>query len=326
MTLNSYSYLLCFAALLTTGCVSTQRLGDPQATDGEPGDADTSGETSHGERTSTASGTSVGDTDIGTGDPTAPTSSTTTPDLETGSSTEGETDGSEEQCSDWQPPPFDCPEQGDARAGLEVAPEEFPNFDFGGVFTDGIPCEVIALSSDDIDRWTVGLQCDELQTEFTYVSAAPYVSPPLEIGTQVIYTGVDSLDRPNFEPSVSLHSPRGDLLMAFVDHDDLRDSIAVELAPLQVAFDGTGCSGVPDQKNAECNPGESVLRARSTVSINGEQALELADGASGTVTVEGTTYRVTVDEAARIVCWDEGCFGDESGPYDRLRMLVVAEP
>ncbi len=315
MTLISRaSYLLCSAFLVLPGCVSSQLLGDPEATDGGSGGAETAGSTTGGEATSTASGSTEGGSNT-TVDPTAQTSSTTAPDPETESST----DGSGELCSDWTPPPFDCPEQGESRAGLVAA--AFDGFEFA----ESLPCEVIALASDDIDRWQVRLQCEDTVIEFDYVSAAPYIDPPVGIGTQVLYTGVEFEESPNFEPSVALHSPDGDLILAYVDHFSLQQPLPIDLAPLEFEFAATGCPAFGTDE-AFCEDGESIVAARVSVVIDAEQPLEIADGNSGTVTVEGTTYRVTVGEASRIVCWDESCAGDESGPTDRLRMLVVALP
>lgn len=53
-------------------------------------------------------------------------------------------------------------------------------------------------------------------------------------------------------------------------------------------------------------------------------------GASGAF-VEGPranssrSRATTMETAARIACSDEGRFGDESGPYDELRVQTVAE-
>ncbi len=386
MTLSSRSLLLlCTVPLVGVACVSTQKLGDPQATDGGSGGVDTSDSapTEGSETDDESMGSSGVDGSIhdrcielvwscpsddlvclpeglcvpcaGLGEspasaegghcceglvqdesgtmclPNPDTDSCLAPGDICGYSgvtqpcCEGsicnpatdlcESDGTAglEVCGDFSPPPVDCPEEGESSAAL--VPEIDKGFDYG----QDESCSVVSL----IDESMVGLVCDDIFPVFSYESS-PALSLPFDVGADVVYTAVDT-QSPNDEPSVTLHTPEGGLLFAYVDALELDNDLPVDISPLSVSIFGTGCSGF-DANAVICDvEGESIVSARVLVSIEGGDApLELATGQSGEVTVGGVTYDVIVEQADRVVCWDDSCAGDESGPWDHLRMLVVA--
>lgn len=218
-----------------------------------------------------------------------------------------------EVCGDFSPPPVDCPEEGESTAIL--VPEIDKGFDFG----EDEACSVVSILGESM----IGLICDDIFPVFSYESS-PALSIPFDVGVDVVYTAVES-ESPNAEPSVSLHTPEGELLFAYVHDLELGGDLPVDLSPLSVSIFGTGCAGV-DASAVICDvEGESIVSARVLVSIEGGDApLELVTGQSGEVTVDDVTYDVIVAQADRIVCWDDSCAGDESGPWDHLRMLIVA--
>lgn len=226
-----------------------------------------------------------------------------------------EPDGSAglEVCGDFTPPPIECPEEGDATATL------VPEFDKGFGYGENVPCSVVSI----VGGSTVGLACDDAFPVFSYESS-PGLSLPFDVGVDVVYTAVDNRS-PNDGPSVTLRTPEGGLLFAYVDHIELDSDAPVDISPLSVSILGTGCSGF-DANAVICDvEGESIVSARVLASIEGGDApLELGTGQSGEVTVGGVNYDVIVEQADRVVCWDDSCAGDESGPWDHLRMLIVA--
>jgi len=221
-----------------------------------------------------------------------------------------------EVCGDFSPPPIECPEEGTGTATLTPDPDN--DFEYG----DEEDCSVISVTGD-AGMETVGLMCGDLFPVFT-VQSSPALEFPVVPGVDVVYTAVDT-PHPNPEPSVTLHTPEGGLLFAYVNDLDLENDLSVDISPFSVSILGTGCQGF-DASAVGCGvEGESIAAARVLVSIEGGDApLELGSGQSGEVTVGALTYDVTIEQADRIVCWDDSCAGDESGPWDHLRMLVVA--
>jgi hypothetical protein len=331
MTLNFHSVVLLSLAALCSGCVDSQLLGDPEGTGGEGETEGVMGSTGTPEGGTDPEGTESGSSsESGTTDDPGSClpegaacaaqlfecceGTTCSPD--TGLCEIGDNVG-EDLCSDYAPPPAECPEQGETRVGLDVD----ASFSYG----ESIPCDVVSLESDEVDRWTVGLNCDDLFPTFTYQSAAPYLGPPIDVGASVLYTAVDDGTMPMRDASVALHTPEGELLFAYVDAFDLDVALPVDIAPLEVAFAGTGCAGF-DAGAALCDvKGESIVGARVSVGIGADDPVSIADGNSASVTVGDAQYRVSVGEATQIVCTNGSCASDESGPYDRLRMLIVAE-
>lgn len=220
-----------------------------------------------------------------------------------------------EVCGDFSPPPIECPEEGTATAVLTPDPDnEF-------VYGDEEACEVTSVEGDT-GMETVALMCGDTASVFSFQSS-PALLFPVGLG-DFWYTAVDT-PHPNPEPSVTLHTPDGRLVFAYVNDLDLANELSVDVSPLSVSILGTGCPGF-DANAVECDAEDkSAVSARVLVSIEGGDApLELGSGQSGEVTVDSLTYDVIIEQAERIVCWDEGCSGDKSGPWDHLRMLIVA--
>ena len=233
-----------------------------------------------------------------------------------------ESDGqTAEVCADFTPPPIECPEVGAGSAALVdigrdglfegVAFEQADRCLVGDVLPGPEPSEVIAID------------CGAFTSTFSFVSE-PGLFSGLEAGDPVAYAAIDT-QHPNPEPSISIHAPDGTLRFAFVDDRDLSNGVQTELGDFEVTIAGTGCTGF-DAGAVACEvDGESIVGARVEVGLTaGDQSLQLSQGHSGEITVGDVTYDVVVDRAERIVCWDDSCAGDESGPSDRLRMLIVA--
>lgn len=385
MTLASRSLVfLCTLPLAGLGCVSTQQLGDPQASEGGSGGADTddTGPTEGFETDDDSMGSSGTDGSIhddcielvwscpsddlvclpqglcvpcaGLGenpasaqgghccdglvqdangtmclpdpDPNACLaqgdicgfSGTTQPCCE-GSVCNAATDlcesdgGAElEVCSDFTPPPIECPPEGEL--GARLTPEFQKGFEYG----EEESCSVLSL----VDGSIVGLNCGDTFPVFSYEST-PVLAFPVDVGADVIYTAVEPLDV-NSDPSVTLRAPEGGLLFAYVDHQNFSTELAVDISPLSFSILGTGCQGF-DAGAPGCVEGDSVVSARVLVSLEGgDEPLELGGGDTGEVTVDGVTYDVIIEQADRIVCWDDSCAGSKGGPRDNLRMLIVA--
>ncbi|MEM6294436.1 MAG: hypothetical protein AAGA54_24395 [Myxococcota bacterium] len=303
------------SSLALVGCVSTQVLGDPQATDGGSGGGDSGGGDSGGLGSSDGSSTAAeSSTEGGT---------TTTVSSTDGDSTEGDTDtaGEAQMCSEFTPPPIDCPEVGDGSAQLvdvggdgtfdTVALEQSQTCVVGDALPGPVAGEVIAID------------CGDFTSTFSFASEPDLLSG-LEVGESVGYAAVDT-EHPNPEPSIAIYDPDGTLRFAFVDERNLDNGIQTSLGNLEVSVLGTGCAGFDAQAVVCGVDGELILGARVSVALTaGDQSLELSEGEQGEIIVGDVTYDVIIDQAERIVCWDESCAGDESGPWDRLRMLIVA--
>lgn len=223
-----------------------------------------------------------------------------------------ESDGSAglEVCGDFTPPPIECPLEGDL--GARLTPEK--GFEYG----DEESCTVQSLVAGSI----VGLNCGDTFPVFSY-ETSPVLGFPVDVGADVIYTAVEPLDV-NSDPSVAVRAPEGGLLFAYLDHQNFSREPAVDISPLSFSILGTGCQGF-DAGAPGCVEGDSVVSARVLVSLEGgDEPLELGGGDTGEVTVDGVTYDVVIEQADRIVCWDDSCAGSKGGPRDNLRMLIVA--
>ncbi len=303
--------LVLAALALPGGCVAEKSLGDPEATDGAEG-----------------SGT---DATAPTGTPGSMTNaSSTTPDSQTtdtptqgDSETDGDTDVGDTDtltpgmCGDYAPPPIECEPAGEGQAS------------FLGEWTDDqtdTPCTVTAVETDDTDGETITLDCGFGPILVGYTSA-PYLAAPVAANDQVLFSFQDYEESPNLEASFSLSSPEGELLLAFLTYTNIGSEPLLDLGDIEVAFAGTGCFGV-EVPAALCErDDQSIVSARVDVDVTlGDEQLFLSQGGSGTLTSGPMNYGVGVGHADRIVCWDDGCAGDESGPYDFVELLIVAQP
>lgn len=320
--------VLCLSSL-SAGCLAPQSLGDPEGTDG--GDGTSGG--SESDSSGSASGDGVSGSEKSTGtkpdeclpqgsvcpDPTGLSEccGAATCSADTGLCEAQGTKGGG-VCGDFTPPPLDCPAPGDTQVFLS---SEEPL-----TYAESRPCQVDSLDPDGRERWTVSLLCDDELLEFTYVSWAPYIWPPVEIGAPVLYTAVDLEGVPGVDASVTLRAPDGRLLFAFIEHLDLAEALSVDIAPLELSFAATGC-GAFDAGPVSCaEEGESIAAARVSVEVGPGELASVTDGNSETFVLEDAQYRVSVAEATRLVCQDESCVLEELVPPDRLRMLIVAEP
>lgn len=337
MTLTSRALTLLCLSSLSAGCLAPQVLGDPQET-GTETDGGGGGETEgNASTTSVTEGMSgPAETDAGSesteGKPDecipqgsacpsedgfAECCGATVCSAETGRCEPTGTGSGGEVCGDYAPPPVDCPAQGDIDISFEPGESFF--------LADSRPCQVTAVSGENVAGWTVALGCDDEFAEFTYASGMPNSEPVFEVGASVLYSAADRKDIPFPNTSVALHDSDGRLLLAYIDAFGAGAELPLDLAPLEISLAGTGCFGF-NAGAALCDvEGESIAAARISVEVGPGDPVSIADGNSASIVLD-MPYFVTVGEATRIVCWDDSCVGDEGGPHDRLRLLVVAQP
>src|SRR5690606_13540967 len=128
-------------------------------------------------------------------------------------------------------------------------------------------------------------------------------------------------------PSFVLRRPdTGAILLAQIDAvGHSRDpDVDVDLSPLVVTALESGCEY--RDVSEDCDDG-SILSHRVSLSIEGpEGAISLFDGHHADLPDGSHGMAVIVNRAQRITCWDETCTGDDSGPFDVTRMLVLPNP
>lgn len=324
--------LFCLlGAGLTTACVTDKELGDLEedtesgTTEGDPGSS--SNETD----TASTSGTTVdpsATTDptlpttatVTTADPTLPTTATvTTADPTMGtdpSGTEGDTESDTEGasiCADWAAPPFDC--EGPGSATLEV------DWDGGGPNVDDAMCTVTALSDMGGGGEQLTLQCGGDEYNFFITTASPQVSLPLTVAMDVRLSLTNFRRNVLNAPTFIIRDLAGDLLVAYVNQIGL--DIPDGLDPLSLVVSATGCPGIDIAE--KCSGDGSILSQRQSVEFGlGAAAVELFDGSSGLLDTDAVDYSITLGQANDLPCWDDDCFGDDSGPFQRLEFLVTA--
>lgn len=319
MTLTSRS--LCLAIpLVLSACVDTQSLGDPQETDGG------SGSTQAGDA-STTDGTAAGETDASTtegeteGTTQAGDSSTTDDPTDTETETDGSSGG--DVCADYEPPQIDNCAAGGKSSASGV---------FGVDVLDPIEdaaCRVLVVD-DDGSEAMLELDCGGERYPITYASASPHLVAPIAVDDDVLLSVYpdDEFEVLQLPPSFSVRTPGGELLLAYLEHRDLEAALPVPLSGLTASYGDTGCAAFESGEEYFCD-----VASESIVSGHVSVDLQTSEGPAGSVQAGGTApfvhagrdYDLIVQDANRIVCWDDSCASDETGPTDLLRMLLVAQ-
>jgi hypothetical protein len=222
-------------------------------------------------------------------------------------------------CADYEPPGIDnCAAGGKSSA----------SFSLDGPAVEGtieLDC-VVGTPSTDGDEESLPLDCDGDGYTLFYSSAAPHLVAPVAEDDNVRLTLNDFEKTPGPQPSFSLRTPGGELIVAFVNHFYLDEDLPVALDEFTISYGETGC-GAFSAKAAFCEEGESILSGHISVQLGGDEGAAEPLQAGGTTSFAhgGRTYDLIVHEANEIVCWDESCAGDEGGPFDHLQMLIVAQ-
>ncbi len=231
-----------------------------------------------------------------------------------------EPDGSKvaELCADYTPPPFDnCAAGGESSASVSLEGEFFARAEF--------ICTVAALDTQGTEE-SIQLQCGGDAYTVSYDTVAPHLVAPVAENDDVVLSLGEVLSELISQPSFALRSTEGELLLAYADQTDLDDPLPISLPEMSLSYGGTGCAAF-DAGAVVCdNDGELILAGYVDVSIDANPggSAQLQAGGSSELEVDGRTYDVTMQAAERIVCWDESCAGDGSGPFDHLEMLIVA--
>lgn len=223
-------------------------------------------------------------------------------------------------CSDWEPPEIDnC-----AAGGKSSASGSIPETSVEPA--EGLACSVTSHLPFGPNQ-QISLDCEGESIALLYSSASPVLSAPINAEDEVLL----SFSFPDFGPelgfgtSFTLREPGGALLLAYIDHQHLDAPFTVGLDELDASYEVTGCA--PFNAGAvACNlESESIVSAHVSVLLQSDEgSTELQAGGATELSIGGRTYDLIVDEANQIVCWDDGCAGDETGPFDQLQMLIVA--
>ena len=232
-----------------------------------------------------------------------------------------EPDGSKsaEICADYEPPQIDnCAAGGESSA----------SFSFGGPVVEvlvELEC-IVGTPSADGDQETLPLRCGGEDYVLNYSSASPHLVAPVAEDDTVLLTLADFDKTPGPQSSFSLRSPDGDLLLTYVEHFYLAEDLPVALDEFTLSYGETGCATF-NAGAVACDEGKSILSGHISVQLSGDDGATepLQAGHTTTFTQGGRTYDLIVAEANEIVCWDESCAGDEGGPFDHLRMMIVAQ-
>lgn len=209
-----------------------------------------------------------------------------------------------------------CPDAGETTAGTVVEKEQ------PAVLEQA--CGVTALNTEgDVER--IELDCEGTPRTVAYHSTSPHVVAPVAVDDVITLSWAEFRAAPGPQPSFTLRDSEGVLLVAWVDHHATNDELPVDISPIEVDPHEAICS-VEDAGGAGCGDGEAIVSRRMNVFfyVNGNYRAQLGDGSAEQFGASGRTYDVLLEEATQIVCSDESCAVDDSGPYDHLRMLIVA--
>lgn len=301
---------LCLA--LAPACLDDKSLGDlggtnalePTGTSSPPEAASSSGDP----QTSASVSTAVG--------------SATDP----AEDTESETMGGALVCADQSPPSAACEPHGDASFSVE-----------GDVLPEGDDHVCTVLASEEVDELTraIALECDGSRYDLTLASSAPnlflYV---LEAGADVsVSVSASAIESPALEglPSFVIRDlESGTIRLAYINAlgHELFDGpeLDVDIAPLSLRAQESGCAY--DSVAETCDGSGSILAQRVSLEFEGEagEVVSLFDGDMGLIPDGSHGIAVIVERAERIVCWDDDCLGDDSGPFDATEVLILPSP
>ena len=317
----TYSLVPLALALAGNACIMNKELGE----------TDSASVDSEGETAGTA--TTLQDTDGASMTATmASTPSTGTPDTdvaEVGPSTMSSTSpsGSESigtgpvaMCGEWTPPPFDCELPGEAT--VDVQGDSLPTM------VDEL-CTIAAVQNIDATTDAVTIDCAGDTYEVQIATSNPHLDLPFSTDQEVLVSGAprpsDAL--PGVR-SFTIRATTGELLLAWLnqfayDEDTYEPDVDIEPVVFNPAM--SGCPAADEGELCEADGALMVQRVMLEFG-NGIVPIVVFDGNQAIVPADTLDMSVIVAAARQIVCWDDDCAADDSGPYDETRLLLVALP
>jgi hypothetical protein len=213
-----------------------------------------------------------------------------------------------------EPPPFDCEVAGDATADVQG--------DFLPESTDAA-CQITAIENVDASTDNITLDCGDVY-EISIATSNPHLDLPFSSGDDVLLTASESFESALFGlPSLAIRSPGGELLLGWVNEVDHDPDVDVDPVVFNVAPSGCPTSS----GDARCDADGAIAVHRIMLEFgNKESPLIVFDGHQAIVPAGAADMSVIVDRATQILCWDDDCAGDDSGPFDEIRMILVALP
>jgi hypothetical protein len=319
----TYSLVPLALALAANACIMDKELG---ATDSAPVD-------SEGETAGTA--TTAQDTDGASMTATmASTPSTGTPDTDvaevgpiTMSSTSPSDSGSESigtgpvaMCTDWTPPPIECVLPGEATANVDG--DSLPTM------VDEM-CTIAAIQNVDASTDAVTIDCAGEESEVQIATSNPHLDLPFSIDQEVLVSGAPRpSDALQGVRSFTIRATTGELLLAWlnqIDYDEDNYEPDVDIAPVVFNPVPSGCQ--PSDQGELCEADGALMVQRVMLEFgNGIVPIDVFDGNQAIVPADTIDMSVIVAAAQEIVCWDDDCAADDSGPWDETRLLLVALP
>lgn len=323
-----FDRVLVMGVLVLGGCVVDKQLGNTDGVDdGADGVAGSDGTSTGGDEGGTlgmsdGQGGSDGADDPsasegGPGNVSMTTMATATATAtDDGEGDDGDDDGGD-LCEDWTPPPFDC--EPDDGAYAAVLGDPLP------LYQDQLCNKVGPIQigpAGDPESVTFSLDCGDGPMPIEIVSS-PFVYPSLLDNMDPVYLTTTE----SFEPALSglptfeIRSEDGTLLLAWVN--ELDHEIDLPLEPLEIQIGNSGC---PSSNVAEkCKAGGSIQAQGVPVEFGSSES-PVPVFAGNTATLMNTDQHVViVDRSQQIVCWDDDCIGDDTGPFDRVSFLVSLE-
>jgi hypothetical protein len=311
----SFSLHSLVALSAWVGCVVDKQLGDVD-TESTAGDANPTSVGSVGDDDGGVS-MSASSSSPGTDGSSDDDAATTIDD----SSSDGPSDSTGEpieSCMDWAAPPFDCELRGEATA--RVTGDALPPL-------EDAPCTVVSVEPVAGNADTVTLDCGDTHA-LQILSDAPHLDLPLSAGQDVRVTATESLEFIIDEtvPSLVIRAPSGEILVAWVNALGHEIDVGIDLDPIVVGVTGSGCgtffwNELCDDENSAIALQRSILQLG-----NEESPILLFDGNQAIVPAGAQDVSVIAESVERIVCWDDACAGDDSGPFDRITFFAVALP
>lgn len=327
-----FDRVLVMGVLVLGGCVVDKQLGNTDGVDdGADGVAGSEGTSTGGDEGGTL-GMSDGQGGVdGADDPSASDGgpgnvSMTTMATATGpgnvsmstmatASDDGGEDGGD-LCEDWTPPPFDC--EPDDGAYAAVLGDPLPLYEDQPCSRVG-PIEIGPV--DDAESVTFTLDCGGDVFPLQIVTS-PFVLPSFLDMDPLFLTTTES-----FEPALAglptfeIRAEDGTLLLAWVN--ELDHEIDLPLDPLEIQIGNSGC---PSSNVAEkCKAGGSIQAQGVPVEFGSSESPVPVFAGNTTTLMNTDQHFVIVDRSEQIVCWDDDCIGDDTGPFDRVSFLVALE-
>ena len=311
-----FSRVLVMGVLVLGGCVVDKQLGNTDGVDdGADGVAGSEGTSTGGDEGGTLGMSDGQGGSDGADDPSASDGGPGNVSMTTMATAtdEGGEDGGD-LCEDWTPPPFDC--EPDDGAYAAVLADPLP------LYEDQLCDKVGPIGIgpvDDPDMVTFSLDCGDGPMPIQIVSS-PFVYPSFldEVGP-VYLTTTDSLEPALVGlPTFEIRSAEGTLLFAWVN--ELDHEIDLPLDPLEIQIGNSGC---PSSNVAEkCKAGGSIQAQGVPVEFGSSESPVPVFAGNTTTLMNTDQHVVIVDRSQRLVCWDEDCIGDDTGPFDRVSFLV----